>query len=798
MRQKFLFILIPLIGLLTNYSVAQNPDFNVTQVSHVPFAEGCNDVWGIVDTAGVEYAIIGTRTATVVLNLENPAAPQQVYRVDGTNTTWRDIKNWEQYAYSVCDDCPDGLVIINMTDPANINHKIVTTIPDMTDGGAELLGAVHNIWVDEFGYLYLSGADQNDGGLVIIDVATDPWNPVIVGYGPFRYSHDVYVRDNLAYSSDIDDGFFSVLDVSDKSNIVELATQQTLSTFTHNAWLSDDSDYLFTTDERDFAFIEAYDVSDVTDIRRVDVYRPPSTEGLPVTPHNAHVFNDYIIVSYYTDGMKIIDAQYPDNLTEVGSFDTWFNGTGGTNGNWGAFPFLPSGLILISDMITGLHVLQPNYVRASYLEGTVRNEDGMAIPNVQVDILGTQPNLNSTSNFGTYKTGIAEEGSLDVMFSHPLYRDTVVTVPLASDSITMLDMTLRFLFARVAHSGTLSDKEGNPISNSVVTYESDNIDYNFTTDAGGMFSGTLFDLEYEVSAGVWGYGDTVFAITDASTGVDIVLPGTGNLYLDRFVADQGWSVINNAETGDWERGVPQGTDFQGPLNPGEDSPADIGDKCYGTGLNSQTPFDNDVDGVYNFLTSPVIELDELVHGIRLNFDYWYRTVDVQGPSNDTLEVDIIVDGTSVGRMEAITESDPTWRSYASVNLLDILQLPNDGQLQVRFIIGDAEPPGAPLEAAIDNVLISVERASGTQTTAAKDVSISVFPNPVVDRLFIDLKNFEGVIERLDVFNAQGQIVQSQLVESLNNSIEFNHSPGLYTILLYDKNGAKYSELIMKN
>ena len=40
---------------------------------------------------------------------------------------------------------------------------------------------------------------------------------------------------------------------------------------------------------------------------------------------------------------------------------------------WGVYPWLPSGLIIASDIEEGLYVLQPNYVRGAYLEGSIRD-----------------------------------------------------------------------------------------------------------------------------------------------------------------------------------------------------------------------------------------------------------------------------------------------------------------------------------------------------------------------------------------------------------------------------------------
>ena len=90
----------------------------------------------------------------------------------------------------------------------------------MPDGAT--LNTCHNIFIDEFGVAYLSGCNSNGGGLIYLDVDTEPGVPTIMGVGSNEYSHDVYVRDNLAYSSEIEAGQFAIYDVTDKTNTILL------------------------------------------------------------------------------------------------------------------------------------------------------------------------------------------------------------------------------------------------------------------------------------------------------------------------------------------------------------------------------------------------------------------------------------------------------------------------------------------------------------------------------------------------------------------------------------------------
>ena len=80
-----------------------------------------------------------------------------------------------------------------------------------------------------------------------------------------------------------------------------------------------------------------------------------------VIPHNTHVFGDYLVTSYYTSGVTIIDASDPFNLIEVAYYDTSPSSGGSFDGCWGAYPYLPSGLILATDQQEGLFVLHTPY-----------------------------------------------------------------------------------------------------------------------------------------------------------------------------------------------------------------------------------------------------------------------------------------------------------------------------------------------------------------------------------------------------------------------------------------------------
>ena len=87
------------------------------------------------------------------------------------------------------------------------------------------------------------------------------------------------------------------------------------------------------------------------------------------------MLGDFIVTSYYADGIRIHDVTYPNNMIEVAYYDAFLGVDDDFDGSWGAYPYLPSGLILSSEINSGpnnegqLLVLEASLQQACYLEG---------------------------------------------------------------------------------------------------------------------------------------------------------------------------------------------------------------------------------------------------------------------------------------------------------------------------------------------------------------------------------------------------------------------------------------------
>jgi hypothetical protein len=70
------------------------------------------------------------------------------------------------------------------------------------------------------------------------------------------------------------------------------------------------------------------------------------------------VQGDSAYVSYYTEGVMVLDLKQPDLPRLVASVDTYPGTAGGYDGCWGVYPCARTGLVYASDIQSGLFVIQ--------------------------------------------------------------------------------------------------------------------------------------------------------------------------------------------------------------------------------------------------------------------------------------------------------------------------------------------------------------------------------------------------------------------------------------------------------
>jgi choice-of-anchor B domain-containing protein len=429
-----LFFLPLLLLSFTLNSFAQS----LTLLGHLSYGSStCGGLWHYVDSLSNEYALVTASDKISIVNVTDPALPVEVFSVpadSGQNSLWREIKTYNKHAYSVSQG-GGGVIIIDLSalpDTVTYTHWYGDGII------SNQLQKAHTIAATD-GYIYVFGSTAAMGGCIIADIS-DPVNPHFTGMYTQHYVHDGYIRNDTLWAAEIQNGQFSIIDVSDKTNPVLLNTQSTPSQACHNVWLSDNSNYAFTTDEITGAPLSAFDVTDINNIALQSTYYTDSLPNKEV--HNVRVLNDYLINPSYGDQLTIVDAARPGNLIEIGHATTH---TAGANSYlcWDASPYLPSGIIVASDLNSGLFIFQPAYHRACYLEGTATDSiSGLPLSNVTVEILST-PKTTVTGLTGNYKTGVADSGTFDIHFSASGYfPKTYAGISLTNGVLTTLNAQL--------------------------------------------------------------------------------------------------------------------------------------------------------------------------------------------------------------------------------------------------------------------------------------------------------------------------------------------------------------------
>ena len=286
---------------------------NMEVISYVDVNDRANDIWGYVESSGVEYAIIGTVNSTKIYNLQDPSSPILVGDVPGVKSIWRDIKTFGDKIYVVADQGKDGLLQIDMSSvPDTITHKFIN-LPINFDGLIDTVRRCHNLYVDDKGILYLAGCNGiND--LLMYDVGTFADSIIFLGALNNTYSHDVFVQDNIAYTSDISNGTISIVDVSKKDSANVISSVVTSRKFSHNAWVNEDASVLMTTDEKNGASVDVYDIRDLDNIALLEKFIPNRIDDSRIIPHNVHILGNYAYTSWYTAGVSVADISDPSNV----------------------------------------------------------------------------------------------------------------------------------------------------------------------------------------------------------------------------------------------------------------------------------------------------------------------------------------------------------------------------------------------------------------------------------------------------------------------------------------------------
>lgn len=783
--KKPLLVICALFSLTLN-TFSQN--VNVTLSSRLSYGnQTLSNICGWVDTAdSKEYALVGAQDGMSIVDITNPANPVELTQIPGPSSTWREIKTVGDYAYITTEDGTVGLQIVELTNLPATNLAVATWKPVM---GSDTLKRIHALHADN-GKIYLYGSNVSNKGAIIADVTTSPMAPAYLGLYDPRYVHDGYVRNDTIYAGHIYDGECAIVNASNPAAPVVLATFETPTKFTHNTWLSANSKICFTTDENANSYLGAFDISNLSNIFETD--RIQTNPGSNSVVHNTHIIQknnvDYAVTSWYTEGFTIVDASRPNNLVQVGNYDTHTANGSGFDGCWGVYPFFPSGTIVASDIDSGLFVFSPNYVRGCYLEGLVKNcSTGTALSGVKVELQIANPQSNShvdiTDFQGQYAVGIGQPGTYQVILSKTGFVSDTQTVILASgvlnlDTFQLCPKQLFTLTGNVFDKATLAG-----IPNAHVSIYDSGSRWDTITDASGNFNiPTMYSGSYVTSAGKWSYVTSCASGQNISSTSGALSIGLDKGIYDDFSWDFGWTVSGDASEGAWVIGEPKGTFSQGnPVNPDVDVVNDCGNQAYVTGNQGVTSGDDDVDGGKTVLSSPVFDLSGYIEP----YVFYTRWKRVSFNSLDTIVISMS-NGTTSANLESVTVLTTGSATWIPKNFKISNFLTPTATMTFRMKVSDYDQDNSN-EGGLDKFYI-LDSTKSSVGELANGVEVLVFPNPFTHKAVIKVLDQKHDSYTLVLFDVYGREVRRLDPSTTNEFTLYREglSSGLYFYRILDQ------------
>ncbi len=404
--KKIIYLLLS--TLFFQVSAQVYPSQNISLVAHInPNTSTVNlpngnqrysGCWGWFQASkNKEYAISGGTNGTYFIDISSPATPTVCDYVAGQSvSTWREIKTYQNYCYVVSDATfPNLFQIIDMQylpDSVHVAYQ-----------GVDLFYLSHTIWIDN-DKLYCGAPTHSasNSNMAVYSLAT-PTAPVLIrklqdDYPFITYVHDMYTRNDTIFASCGYQGLY-LFQLTASNTFTQLGSFTNYasgSSYNHSSYLTQNGKYLLFCDEvpsgKPIRIVDVQNFSNIVQTSTTIPY-PQST------PHNPYLIgNDLAVISCYQEGLIVYNISNPAAPFVAGYFDTYPIGGapsgnyfgGPYKGNWGAYPYLPSGLIVANDMQNGVFILDPS---AAY-----SNSVGVNLPTSTVGL--DKYSLNT--NFGIY------------------------------------------------------------------------------------------------------------------------------------------------------------------------------------------------------------------------------------------------------------------------------------------------------------------------------------------------------------------------------------------------------------
>jgi choice-of-anchor B domain-containing protein len=329
-----------------------------------------NECWGLT-VNNREIAVIGSTAGTHFFDVTDPANTSEVAFVAGGDTggviIHRDYHDFEGYLYAVCDEGSSST--LQIIDISNLPNSISTVYDSNT-----LFTRAHNIFIDTATAKLYACASNSAMDVYSLEIPTSP--NLIYSYNGVGHVHDAFVRNDSAYLNCGNDGL-RILDFSfvnqfgDQPTLFGSLTSYPDAGYNHSGWLSDNGNIYIMQDENHGYNIKILDVSDLGNISVLSTFNSGVDQNSMA--HNGIIKGNLAYIPYYHDGLRVFDISNPISPIQIWEYDTYSpNNHTSYRGAWGVYPYLPSGNIIVSDMQTGLYIIEltnsTTHIVSSYLE----------------------------------------------------------------------------------------------------------------------------------------------------------------------------------------------------------------------------------------------------------------------------------------------------------------------------------------------------------------------------------------------------------------------------------------------
>jgi choice-of-anchor B domain-containing protein len=332
------------VRLLCNWSDSTNAPGNGA-------GQHWNDVWGFT-MHGREYGVIGGTNGLHIIDVAT-CEERAFHPGLAQNVIHRDYKTYRNYLYAVCDEGFSSLQVFDLSYLPDSIHLVY-------DRSAELTRA-HTIFIDTArARLYACSATSRAGvfyNLQIFSLQRPDSPEYVAGLKNAISTHAVYARNDTVWCSNAYEGFEII---STKNPTIAPIIGGLISYpdrgYNHSSWIGYDGIGVMA-DETFGKQVKVIDASDPEQVEVLSMFSPRGNDTLSI-PHNPYLLGRSAIVSYYMDGLQIYDLTDPRHPVQTGYYNTYLGPRKQDYaGAWGAYPFLPSRKILVSDMQRGLFVL---------------------------------------------------------------------------------------------------------------------------------------------------------------------------------------------------------------------------------------------------------------------------------------------------------------------------------------------------------------------------------------------------------------------------------------------------------